>query len=61
VEHLRKRFCVSERRACRVVDQPRSSQRHVLTEVTEDMALSERMATLSRENPRYGYRRVGCY
>jgi putative transposase len=58
VKHLQQRFRVSERRACRVVGQPRSSQRHVSEKVTKDAALSERIVSISRENPRYGYRRV---
>ena len=58
MEHLQKGFCVSERRACRVVEQPRSSQRHVPTNACRDTALVQRIVTLSRENPRYGYRRV---
>ena len=56
--HLRKTFEVSERRACRVLNQPRSSQRHISTRAGKDAALVERMIALSRENPRYGYRRV---
>ena len=58
MDHLRRSFRVSERRACRVVEQPRSSQRHVSEKVGKDAALSQRMVTLSRENPRYGYRRI---
>ena len=58
VEHLQRSFCVSERRACRVVGQPRSSQRHVSEKATKDAALCRRMVSISRENPRYGYRRV---
>lgn len=58
MEHLQKGFCVSERRACRVVEQPRSSQRHIPTKACGDTALVQRIVTLSRENPRYGYRRV---
>jgi putative transposase len=58
VQHVQKRFEVSERRACRVVDQPRSSQRYVSMKAVEDAALSEMMVALSKENPRYGYRRV---
>jgi putative transposase len=58
VEHLQHRFEVSERRACQVVGQPRSSQRYVSTKAGKDAALSERMVALSKENPRYGYRRV---
>ena len=56
--HLRETFEVSERRACRVLNQPRSSQRHVSTRAGKDSALVEKMIVLSRENPRYGYRRV---
>ena len=58
VEHVQKRFGISERRACWVVGQPRSSQRYVSTKATKDAALAERMVALSCENPRYGYRRV---
>ena len=58
MEHLQKDFKVSERRACRVVDQPRSSQRYSSTKAELDTALMQRMVALSRENPRYGYRRV---
>jgi transposase InsO family protein len=49
---------ISERRACRVLEQPRSSQRYVSTKVGQDATLAERMVALSKENPRYGYRRV---
>jgi putative transposase len=58
VRHLQQSFCVSERRACRVAGQPRSSQRYVSVKVGKDAALVERMVALSEENPRYGYRRV---
>jgi transposase InsO family protein len=40
------------------VEQPRASQRHVCTKADKDAALSQRMVELSRENPRYGYRRT---
>jgi putative transposase len=58
VKHLQENFRVSERRACRVVDQPRSSQRYVSTKADRDAALIQSMVALSAENPRYGYRRV---
>ena len=58
MKHLQKNFKVSERRACRVLGQPRSSQRYISTKADIDTALSQRMVALSRENPRYGYRRV---
>ena len=56
--HLQQRFEVSERRACRMVGQPRSSQRYVSAKAGKDVSLSQRMIALSHENPRYGYRRV---
>src|SRR5215218_63560 len=58
VEHVRRRLGVSERRACRVIAQPRSSQRYEGRKAERDRRLTERMVGLSRENPRYGYRRV---
>jgi putative transposase len=41
-----------------VIGQPRSSQRYEGQKIGRDRALLERMVALSRENPRYGYRRV---
>jgi putative transposase len=58
VERVRRELKVSERRACRVIAQPRSSQRYVGRKADRDRGLVERMVELSRENPRYGYRRV---
>jgi putative transposase len=58
VEHVQKKFGLSERRACRAIGQPRSTQRYVGHKPEKDLPLLERMAALSRENPRYGYRRV---
>ena len=56
--HVRKKLNVSERRACRAVDQPRSTQRYVGRRASGDRPLLERMVVLSKDNPRYGYRRV---
>ena len=58
VEHVRRELGVSERRACKVIGQARSTQRHVGEKVDQDRVLVERMMVLCRENPRYGYRRV---
>ena len=58
MKHLQKNFRVSERRACRVVDQPRSSQRYLSTKADKDAALTQMIVALSAQNPRYGYRRV---
>lgn len=41
-----------------MIGQSRSSQRYVGRKTERDRALAERMVWLSRENPRYGYRRV---
>jgi putative transposase len=58
VIHVQKTFKLSERRACQAIDQPRSTQRYVGQRASIDSTLSCRMSELSRENPRYGYRRV---
>jgi putative transposase len=55
---VRQTLGLSERRACRVIKQPRSSQRYAGRKAQKDRRLAERMVELSRENPRYGYRRV---
>jgi putative transposase len=41
-----------------VIGQPRSSQRYAGRKAQRDRRLAERIVGLSRENPRYGYRRV---
>jgi putative transposase len=53
-------FRISERRACRALGVPRSSPRHVGTERGPEEELLLRIGALARENPRYGYRRVGA-
>jgi putative transposase len=55
---VRKKLSVSERRACRVLGQPRATQRYVGQRGEKERILKEEMLVLSRENPRYGYRRV---
>jgi putative transposase len=55
---VQKTFDLSERRACQAIGQPRSTQRYVGQRASRDSALCCRMSELSRENPRYGYRRV---
>ena len=56
---LQREFHVSERRACKVVGQPRSSQRFERKPRTDEAPLVKRMLQLSRAKPRYGYRRIG--
>jgi len=48
----------SERRACQVVEQPRSTQRYQPRERDGENQLVVRMLELVGEHPRYGYRRI---
>lgn len=60
MEHVREKLDVSERRVCRVIDQPRSTQRH-LPEVREDeQRLRSEIVRLASRYGRYGYRRVSA-
>src|SRR5205085_2004641 len=56
--HLQATFGVSERRACRVLEQPRSSQRQRPKTPEEEERLMVRMLELVRRHPRFGYRRI---
>ena len=54
---LQQRLGLSERRACRITGQHRSSQRHrPLRSRDRDDGLRARLRLLSREHPRWGYR-----
>ena len=53
---LQTEFAVSERRACRVTDQPRTSQRYEAKPRNDEPVLIRRMLELARAHPRYGYR-----
>jgi hypothetical protein len=57
---LRNEFTISERRACRVIDQPRSCQRYVAKPRGDEDALVKRMLQLVRQRPRFGYRRIAA-
>src|SRR6516164_2467017 len=57
VAHLRGRFAMSERRACRVVAVDRSSVRYRRRR-PDDGALRERLKALTEERRRFGYRRL---
>jgi putative transposase len=60
VVKLRQEFTVSERRACRVLDQPRTSQRYQPQPRDDEPALVKRMLELVRQRPRFGYRRIAA-
>ena len=49
-------FQASERRACGLMEIPRSSHRY--QSQRDDRGLRERLLELAREKPRYGYRRL---
>ena len=55
---LQDRLALSERRACRITGQHRSTQRHQPRRGDRDDALRARLRELSREHPRWGYRRA---
>ena len=55
---LQSKFQVSERRACRAVQQPRSSQRYVPTPRADEDALTQAIVALAEGYGRYGYRRI---
>ena len=61
MEELQQTFEVSQRRACVVLDQPRSSQRYVSEVRSDEAGLVTRMLQLSRERPRFGYCRIGSF
>jgi putative transposase len=58
VEHLRRGYSVSERRSCRVLRQPRSTQRYAARMRDGEAALQKRITQLAGRWPRYGYRRI---
>jgi putative transposase len=57
VGYLRQEHGASERRACGLVGQPRSTQRYHRKGKPDD-GLRERVAKLAAERPRFGYRRL---
>jgi putative transposase len=58
VERVREKLGVSERRACTVLGQPRSTQRREPYVPDDEPALAKRMVELATEYGRYGYRRI---
>ena len=60
VVELQATFGASERRACKVVGQARSSQRYERSPRDDEASLVRRMFELARRYPRYGYRRIAA-
>lgn len=57
---MRSQFKVSERRACRVLGQHRSTQRHIPKGRADEDRLVADMIELARQFGRYGYRRIAA-
>ena len=55
---MRSGFQVSERRACRAMQQPRSTQRYRVRSVDIDAPLTKHIVVLATRYGRYGYRRI---
>ena len=58
VEHVRRSLEVSERRACRATEQPRSTQRYRLKRWDKDKGLREEILRLAERKKRAGCRTV---
>lgn len=58
VSYLQKTFEVSERRACRVMDQPRATQRYQTMKPKKDRVLVEAIREVAMRETRAGYRTV---
>lgn len=56
MKHLMEDYQVSQRRACGLLEVPRSSFRHIPRR--DDAVLREKLIGLARERPRFGYRRL---
>ena len=58
MDHVKAELGVSERRACRVLQQHRSTQRKAPTTPDDEAALKADIIALARQYGRYGYRRI---
>jgi len=58
VDHVTGRLQVPERRACRLLNQPRTTQRRIRKQSDDEEVLTRDIVTLATEFGRYGYRRI---
>ena len=58
VDHVQKTCEVSQRRACRTLEQPLSTQRYQPSKKEDEPVLMARILELVSEFPRYGYRQI---
>ncbi|MDB5380548.1 MAG: family transposase [Rhodospirillales bacterium] len=56
--HVTSQLNVSQRLACRVLDQHRSTQRRAVERADDEAALKADITNLARQYGRYGYRRI---
>lgn len=49
---------ISQKRACQLVGQSRSSQRYRSTRLPDEDEITEQIVQLTRDDGRYGYRRI---
>jgi putative transposase len=55
---IRARYGLSERQACRIVEQPRGTQRYTAVVQADEDALTRAIVALASQYGRYGYRRI---
>jgi len=55
---VKQRTVVSERRACKVISQPRMTQRYKTKQPDRDKALTRQINELAKRHKRYGYRMI---
>jgi putative transposase len=58
VQKAQEVFEVSERRVCRALEQPRSTQRYIGRKPNDEEAVTHRVVALASQYGRYGYRRI---
>jgi len=58
VQKAQEVFEVSERRVCRALEQPRSTQRYIGRQPNDEEAVTHRVVALASQYGRYGYRRI---
>lgn len=57
---MQETFEASQRTTCRVIGQPRSTQRYAAKRRDDEALIVRRMHELVRARPRFGYRRIGA-
>jgi transposase InsO family protein len=58
VERIRGKYNLSERQACRIVGQPRGTQRYTVIVRADEDVLTRAIVELASQYGRYGYRRI---